>query len=255
MPEPTREEFEATAQRVAQSAPAGLSREAFYQRVENELSQSRQTGEDRVTNLFGGPQTASDYPSSASSNGPSFVGRLQAMLEPAAHPQTMGDFGALMLPTDSAVTGSLRAITALPKAGRNLSGRLMQMAGKAIDIGASPLPPMAKPHALTVAAEQLQRLGTNMQDVPFSHQPVYRQMEQLPELARPFGVGRMTEPPMRVIPQPSHVSTSSPISAAEKSPLNYLTGTAMVDASPAERMMLAKQRALLQAAIRARLQR
>lgn len=82
--QPSKEQFDAAAQKVLKTAPPGLSRDQFFALIDKELAPSPEfskIGEDSA---------------------PKASERLGEMLQPLAHPQTVSDFGnILMAPVDA----------------------------------------------------------------------------------------------------------------------------------------------------------
>ena len=266
MPSASRDDFIAAARRVGATAPAGTSREAYYKLVNQDLASqgltapaSQETastdqaseGAERVMRNFGLRSsklvTETGEPVQTETSDAPWMRDLKAALEPAAHPQTVGDFGALLVPSEGALVQGARAMARFPVTAKSIIGRVLQGAGKAGEIAGNTLPPIAKPHILTMATEGFQNVGKAMQEPRFTDLPLYKQMEQLPELPRPVGVGRTQIPPLPPRPPVPAAAAGKALPKPPSSPLDYLTGTAMVDATPAERMLLAKQRAGLRA--------
>ena len=249
--------FTAAARRVADTAPAGLSRDAFYALVEQELASNAPSpaGAERVMRNFGlQPKmvTETGAPVQTEATDAPWMRDLKAAMDTAAHPQTMGEVGAMLVPSEGALVQGARAMASLPRLpiiAKGLIGRVLQGTGKVGEIGGNTLPPIAKPHMLTITSEGLQTVGKGMQEPRFTDLPLYKQMEQgLPDLPRPLGVGRTAIPPLPPRPPaPAMAAKATAVPRPPSSPLDYLTGTAMVDATPAERMLLAKQRAGLRA--------
>lgn len=97
MPNPTRQEFEAVAKHVMETAPAGLSRDAFFGLIDKELAKPLDTvnnGPDPEAepDTFMGGFTRSlkkDFLGAAVNN---------SVTQGAAHPKDLGDFLGLLLP-------------------------------------------------------------------------------------------------------------------------------------------------------------
>lgn len=94
MPQPTREQFDAAAQRVLGSAPPGLSREQFFALIDRELQGDRlgQVPEDE-------PDTFWEGFTSHIGRGIKDALTNNPYLESAANPQDVGDFLQLVIPS------------------------------------------------------------------------------------------------------------------------------------------------------------
>lgn len=92
MPDPTKEQFEAAARRVTESAPPGLSKEQFYGLIDKDLQSLQLTDVMKHRAVAG---TITEDPADTTPNLLTRVGRL---LEPLAHPKSLTDFGNLLIP-------------------------------------------------------------------------------------------------------------------------------------------------------------
>lgn len=118
MPNPTKQEFEAVAKHVMETAPAGLSRDDFFGLIDKELARPL----DTVQN---GPDPESEPGTFAGgfirSLKKDFLGATlnNKPLQRTAHPQTVGDFLGLLIP--QAVNRSPQLIKEMEEAGQAAS--------------------------------------------------------------------------------------------------------------------------------------
>lgn len=109
MPQPTREQFDAAAKSVMETAPAGLSREQFFALIDQQLAG---TPKHSAETVYDDPALAQKEKLASgeipSSFGEGFLRSIKDQakaaitgnsgLEHAAHPETPGDFLSLLLP-------------------------------------------------------------------------------------------------------------------------------------------------------------
>ena len=97
MPQPTKEQFDAAAQAVMKTAPAGLTRDQFFDLVDKELQRWRPSPIDRPGPARGEPAVMDD---SGKAIGNGFLEPLvnNPMLQRTAHPESIGDFLSLIIP-------------------------------------------------------------------------------------------------------------------------------------------------------------
>lgn len=210
MPPPTREQFDAAARKVADSAPAGLSKDDFYGLIDKELaSQNWQPGSDLPPSEHG----ASDIPPKGAPEEPgTFSGgffkslkdqvlnattRNPKFQDMAAPVSNLGGVLSYLLPTPTMLPGLMRkGGEALATAGDAVrpslkTGPLMSAAEYAI------LDPILGPKwsgAATAAPYVASGMGRGMQrvgeaidpafvahpPVPFNDLPLAQQMDRLP---------------------------------------------------------------------------
>lgn len=135
MPQPTREQFDAAARRVAETAPAGLSEEDFFALVDRELAGS---AEPPVSAALEWMKQRNPEPEEGES---SLLGGVLQALRPAAYPwegdtklDVLGNIGNLLIPSS---VGAKVAQKAAPALGRPVTkaGEAMSQAGEALEAG------------------------------------------------------------------------------------------------------------------------
>lgn len=134
MPTPTREQFDAAAKKVMQSAPSGLNRDQFFALIDKELSGDDQ---NKVTaaKTVGADEPGTWWGGALKSLGNSLSSSVtdNEAVQGAAHPQSLGDLMSVLgAPTD-ATRGSLPIVAdalgqAADKSRSGLS-KLVRMAG------------------------------------------------------------------------------------------------------------------------------
>lgn len=203
MPQPTREQFDAAAKKVAASAPPGLSKEQFYALIDKELAGP---GLERVSNEEPGTFRGGFIKGLKSE-----LSGLMPMLESAAHPKSLGDFMSLLIPSEAPAVealgeaGSLvgeagrryghalrnpaplesksilKGIVTYPKrAGQTLKANLPSEMEKAVAPFRSgpPVPPVTP----TVSRAP----SSTPAPTPFHEKPLYQQMGEIPETPAPI---------------------------------------------------------------------
>lgn len=111
MPQPSKQQFDAASEKVASSAPPGLSESQFFDLVDKELSS--------VSVMEQGARSAA---TSGQPEEPGFLQRVTTgnpLLKGAAKPQSLGDFLSLIIPTG--VAEATAPISRMVKAGLNES--------------------------------------------------------------------------------------------------------------------------------------
>lgn len=138
MPDPTREQFDAAAKKVMETAPASLSRDAFYALIDKELARADSgvkpaTAFDMASGRVGRDSNITDTLPEKKSGGFLQSAAQNPMLQAMAHPQTAGDMLGLLIPAgvEGAVSGLKgftsavrRAATDAPSV-RSMPGRIL----------------------------------------------------------------------------------------------------------------------------------
>lgn len=143
MADPTRAQFEEAARQVSKTAPAGLSREQFFELVDQQLHPTfKMTGEDGPAVTSGPRPIDQNEPTTwlggaAASLKKSILDSTinNPMLQGAAHPKTLGDVLSLVLPSGApsirpnspSATGS--GLAALATEAPERYGQAMKAAG------------------------------------------------------------------------------------------------------------------------------
>lgn len=118
MPRVTKEQYEAAAEQVAKTAPAGLSEEQFFQLVDKQLA-PRPQGPTTLSMLSGSDRVTSDEPEHEPDTFMGgFIKGLKREFNPmehmksAAEPKSLGDVSGMLLPSlyEGAVGGAIKGL-------------------------------------------------------------------------------------------------------------------------------------------------
>lgn len=231
MPDPTKEQFDAAAERVAKNAPPGLSEDQFFALVDKELAGGSKAaapakpapkwyepgGDQLLDNIRGlaNPEVAAGI-----------AGLLSGGSSAAATigiPAAVGGLTSLARDMMSGESGSTMALDA---AGHTAANAIPGALGKGIGLA------RAAPEAAMSAAEMIPGIGKFLK---------LRKLADLADMLSGKATAEVAAPKVAKAAA-TVVEKAAPVA---RSPLDYLTGTAMVDASQADRMILAKQRSAL----------
>lgn len=155
MAQPTREQFEAAAQRVMETAPPGLSREDFFALIDKEVASPQSSaplrpGIDYATSGLDGPPKGEPEPDTW---GGGFLKSLKdqffeatagnPLIQSAAQPQSMGDFLSLVLPSQVAAAPIAKSIGgSIPNIRERMSRGLSSL-GRAVQRGSESMRPLS----------------------------------------------------------------------------------------------------------------
>lgn len=182
MPQPTREQFEAAAQKVAQTAPPGLSRDEFFALVDKELSGGAASNSP-LLHMMDKSSWSADEPQTPQQK--SWLGRAidalvtNPLIQGAAHPSTKADFTSLLVPSEAAMgqggaafirsthlpQGMQRVGGGMEKLGDALKGPSLPLAVADAVKGRQPLETAAialGPHAIKGAGTIVRKTGEGL---------------------------------------------------------------------------------------------